>query len=327
MMSHSRRAGLTASAVVSAMIAVGGVATDAQNQPDQYRLVPNWAKLPDGATWAGTVDANVDAKGNLWLFHRGAPAMVLAFDRSGTLIKSFANDVFATTHGGHVDQDGNIWVTESAGKDGRGYQVFKFSPEGKPLMTLGTKGVARASEEAFTAPDDVVTNVKGEIFVMDGHSGPSARIVKFSKDGKFIKAIGKKGKGPGEFDGPHNIVIDAEGRLLVADRGNGRVEILDQEGGFIEQWISGKPAGLAIDRAGLVYIADQDEGIKIANMKDGKVSTLIPISAFPAAPAAGAAPYEKRGPEGVAVDAEGNVYGLIPGQTRGRVEKFEKVKK
>jgi DNA-binding beta-propeller fold protein YncE len=162
---------------------------------------------------------------------------------------------------------------------------------------------------------------------MDGHSGNFPRIVKFSKDGKFIKAFGKKGNGPAEFNGPHNIAIDGQGRLLVADRSNGRVEILDQEGGFIEQWISGKPAGLAVMRNGDVLIADQDEGIKIANAKNGKVSTLIPISAFPDAPAVGAKPYDKRGPEGVAVDAEGNVYGFIPGQLRGRVEKFERVKK
>src|SRR5205085_4635975 len=118
-----------------------------------------------------------------------------------------------------------------------GMQVIKFSPDGKVLLRLGTAGVAGTDDSHFNQPSDVVTAPNGDIFVADGHGNDSnARIVKFTKDGKFVKAWGKKGSGPGELDTPHGITIDSRGRLFVADRENSRIQIFDQDGSFIDQW-------------------------------------------------------------------------------------------
>src|SRR5262249_15810703 len=140
-------------------------------------------------------------------------APVLHFDLSGKLLNSFGAGLFVFPHGIFVDRGGNVWITDAEGKDGKGHQVIKFSPEGKIMLTLGKAGVAGEGPDTFNHPSDVVVAPNGDIFVADGHGGASnARIVKFSKDGKFIKIWGKKGSAPGEFDTPHAIAMDSRGR-------------------------------------------------------------------------------------------------------------------
>ena len=118
-------------------------------------------------------------------------------------------------HGLHVDRDGNVWVTDGLGKDGKGHQVFKFGPDGKVLMRLGKAGVAGDGPDEFNAPSAVLVAPNGDIFVADGHGGnTNARIVKFSQDGKFIKSWGKKGSSPGEFDTPHALAMDSQRAAL-----------------------------------------------------------------------------------------------------------------
>jgi hypothetical protein len=171
------------------------------SQPDPYRTIENWAKLPEGRPWGSTAGVAVDRKGNIWVAERcGANtcagsklAPILEFDPSGKLLTSFGEEMFVFPHGITADRDGNIWVTDGDGKDGKGHQVFKFSPAGKVLMTLGKAGVAGNSEDTFNKPSAVAIATNGDIFVADGHGGESnARIVKFSKDGKFIMTWGKK---------------------------------------------------------------------------------------------------------------------------------------
>jgi DNA-binding beta-propeller fold protein YncE len=119
------------------------------------------------------------------------------------------------------------------GKGGKGQQVFKFSPGGKILITLGEAGVAGAGPDTFNGPSGVVVAPNGDIFVADGHGGDTnARIVRFSKDRAFLKTWGKKGSGPGELDTPHSIAMDSKGRLFVADRVNNRIQIFGQDGRF-----------------------------------------------------------------------------------------------
>ena len=205
------------------------------------------------------------------------------FDASRKLVKSFGKGMFLQPHGLHVDPEGNIWVTDSgpfyeAGKtEGKGFQVFKFNRDGKLLMTLGKAGVGVAGPDTFVGPTDVVVNARGEIFVADGHTPrPGApdgdRIVKLSKDGKFIKAWGsKQGSGPGEVIGPHRLAIDSQGRLFVADRGNRRIQIFDQDGRFLDQWTQfGSPSGIWIDKHDTLYVAvpGQDGGIKIGERQN-----------------------------------------------------------
>jgi len=249
---------------------------------------------------------------------------VLKFDSAGNFLKSFGAGMFIYPHKILVDQEGNIWVADARGANERernknpgerakGHIVVKFSPDGKVLMTLGKPGVAGNPPEALTEPCSVVIAANGDIFVAEGHSGQwddakpdtVARISKFTKDGKFIKSFGKLGSGPGEYRTPHDLAMDSQGRLFVADRGNMRIQILDQEGIFIAEWRQfSRPSGLYI-RDDMIYVADSESngfpsashpgwkrGIRIGSLKDGTVLYRIPNVT-----------------EGVAVDARGNVYG------------------
>ncbi|MBI1872944.1 MAG: hypothetical protein HYS05_03525 [Acidobacteria bacterium] len=203
----------------------------------------------------------------------------------------------------------------------KGHQVFKFSPDGKLLMTLGKPGGA-ADPEYFYQPNDVLVAPNGDIFVSEGHGGANSRILKFSKDGTFIKSIGKKGTAPGEFDQPHALAMDSKGRLFVGDRGNNRVQVLDQDGQFIAQTTAfSRPSGIFIDKNETLYSADSESGsvnpnrpewrrgIRIGKLSDLKVTMFIPDPETKNAP-------DFRGTsaaEGVAVDQQGNIYGAEVG--------------
>jgi len=295
--------------------------------PNPYRTVESWFKLPDGRMWGSTSAVEVDRDGNLWVAERcGANSCagsnlpsILKFDASGKLLKSFGEGMFVFPHGIYVDPQGNIWVTDGQGKDGKGQQVFKFNPDGKVLMTLGKAGVAGDGLDTFNQPSDVIVAANGDIFVADGHGGnTNARVVKFSKDGKFIKTWGKKGSAPGDFDTPHALAFDSKGRLFVGDRANNRIQIFDQNGKFLDQWTQfSRPSGLYIDKNDVLYVADSESnttrhpgwkrGIRVGSAKDGTVQAFIPDPE----------PDQDRsatsGAEGVAADAQGVIYGAEVG--------------
>jgi sugar lactone lactonase YvrE len=266
----------------------------------------------DGSVWvAERCGANTCAGSNL--------APILRFDGSGKLLKSFGEGMFVFPHGIFVDHEGNVWITDAQGKDGKGHQVFKFSPDGKVLLTLGKAGVSGDGPDTFNQPSDVVVARNGDIFVADGHGGNSnARIVKFSKDGKFIKAWGKKGTGPGEFDTPHAIALDSKGRLFVGDRANNRIQIFDQDGKFIAEWKQfSRPSGIFIDKHDILYVADSESrnenhpgwkrGIRIGSAKNGTVTAFIPD------PEPDPDHKPTSAAEGVAADGSGAVYGAEVG--------------
>lgn len=319
-MLHISRAGLT--------FVVAVVAAVATSQPNPYRTVEGWAKMPEGRTWGATSAVEVHRDGrSLWVAERcGAntcagsslPA-VLEFDQSGRLKTRFAAGMFVFPHGIHVDGNGNVWVTDARGKDGKGHQVFKFSAEGKLLLSLGKAGVTGDGPDAFNQPSDVAVAAAGDVFVADGHDEDSnARIVKFSKDGKFIKTWGKRGSAAGEFDTPHGLAFDSRGRLFVADRGNNRLQIFDQEGRFLEEWKQfSRPSGIYIDKYDVLYVADSESnsktnpgwkrGIRIGSARDGKVTAFIPD------PERDPEKVVTSAAEGVAADARGNIYGAEVG--------------
>ena len=334
-MSHGVRVRLTLVVVIVAAIATSEATAYAQanveptnNLPNPYQTVENWAKMSEGRTWGSTSAVDIDPDGkSIWVAERcGANTcggsdlpVVLKFDPSGKLVASFGAGMFIFPHGIHVDRDGNVWVTDAQGKDGKGHQVFKFSPDGKVLLALGKPGIAAEGPDTFNQPSDVITAPNGDIFVADGHGRDSnARIVKFTKEGKFIKAWGKKGSAPGEFDTPHGLAMDSRGRLFVADRNNNRIQIFDQEGKFLEEWKQfSRLSGIYIDRNDILYGADSESnakrnpgwkrGIRIGSAKDGKVTAFIPDpNPDPDNSGTSAA-------EGVAADAQGNVYGAEVG--------------
>jgi hypothetical protein len=295
--------------------------------PNPYKADENWAKLPDGAKWGQVISVDIDHDGqSIWVFDRCGSntcdgsnvAPFHKFDASGHQLRSFGAGMFIFPHGMHVDRDGNVWVTDGRGKDGKGQQVTKFSPDGKVLMTLGKAGVAGDGPDAFNAPSDVLVAPNGDVFVADGHGGKTnARIVKFSPDGQFIKAWGKAGSGQGEFNVPHRLAMDSAGRLFVADRSNNRIQIFDQDGKLIAEWEQfGRPSGIFIDPNDMLYSADSESnnaqnlgvkrGIYIGNAKDGKVTAFIPD---PEPPKEGTGPGHGTFSEGVTVDRAGNVYG------------------
>jgi DNA-binding beta-propeller fold protein YncE len=216
----------------------------------------------------------VDGKGTVLIFRAFDPA-VLVFNRAGEFQKSWGEGV-AGAHSIDIDRDGFVWLS-----DRFNHQVFKYTMDGKLLMTLGKKRVAgdNSSTDLFNGPADVAIGRNGDIFVADGHI--NSRIVKFTKDGKFIKIIGgTKGSAPGQFNVPHAIAIDSRGRLLVSDQQreerNSRIQIFDRDGNFIEQWkiTPGWPTALAIGPDDTVYIGDIDANT-ISLWKDGKMLDVI----------------------------------------------------
>lgn len=328
---HASRVWPTFAGAMVAAVAMSGGRVDAQPanaQPNPYRTVEGWAKMPEGRTWGATSAVDVAPDGrSIWVGERcGANTcagsslpVILQFDEAGRLTTSFGAGMFIFPHGIHVDRDGNVWLTDSRGGEGKGHQVFKFSRDGKVLLTLGKAGVTGEGPDVFNQPSDVVVAANGDIFVADGHDTDSnARIVKLSKDGKFIKTWGKRGSAPGEFDCPHGLAFDSRGRLFVADRGNKRIQIFDQEGKFLDEWKQfSRPSGVYIDKNDVLYVADSESnsksnpgwkrGIRIGSAKDGKVTAFIPD------PEPDPEKVVTSAAEGVAADARGNIYGAEVG--------------
>ena len=304
-----------------------------------YRVIRDWAHI-DGRAWGGSNGVAIDVDGkSVWATDRCSPGTapgclgtkanpVHEFDESGKEIRSFGGDMFVWPHGIHVDRDGNVWVTDSRaadqdelkkfpGEQNKGSVVVKFSPEGKVLMTLGKPGVRGNPPDALTDPTFVTTDPKnGDVYVAESHTDvrdPNlvGRISVFDKNGKFLRTIGKTGTGAGEFRTPHALVFDSQGRLIVADRHNHRIQMLTKDGKFLREYDNfGRVSGLAIDKNDVIYTSDSEStekvhpgwlrGIRIGSLKDGKVTMFIPA-------------HKTDSPEGaqgeaIAVDPAGNVY-------------------
>jgi len=297
------------SALVAALVATGTIATAdiqaerTQSQESSYRLVEGWAELPSGVeAWGQTIGVELDADGNLWVFQRCFAencnggrenvAPMLKYDPSGRLLDSWGEGMFNWPHGFFIDADGYIWTTDARGVGDKGHQVMKFTQDGTLLMTLGTAGVAGDGEDTFDGPADVAVAPNGDIFVVDGHG--NNRVVKFNKDGEFIMSWGGAGTGPGQFNEPHCLAFDSQGRLFVGDRVNERIQVFDQNGRYLAEWTGIMASGMDITEDDIIYVADYQLrlGIVIANASDFSEIGFI----------------ENAMPEGVTVDRMGNVY-------------------
>lgn len=302
--------------------------TPRNDLPQPYRTTRDWGQLPAGVKWAAVTAIEPAPDGTLFVVHRCVnnscegrrEPPILVFDAQGRLLRSFGQGLLNFPHGGTVDPDGNLWMTDARGGNGIGHQAVKFSPDGRVLMTLGTKGVSGSGPAHFDQPTDVVVAPNGDLFVTDSHrDGKNNRVVHFTKDGRFVKEWGTKGAGPGQFSEPHTIAMDSRGRLFVGDRENNRIQIFDQSGRFLEEWRQfGRPSGIAITTDDTIYVADSEsggrdtgahelpgirKGIRIGSAKTGEVTAFIedmePLA------------VEHAGAEGVGVDAAGNVYGGV----------------
>lgn len=305
----------------------GGFAqtNSAASPANPYRLVDGWAHLPEGRIWGSISAIAVDSKGHIWAAERCGKNdcsdsdldPIMEFDANGKIIKSFGKGLYVWPHAINFDHEGNFWFTDYGCKNGKGNVAVKYSPEGKILMTLGKAGVEGDGPDLFSDVDAVVEAPDGDLFVADGHTigKGNARIMKFTKDGKFIKQWGEHGSGPGQFEIPHDIAIDSKGRLFVADRGNKRIQIFNQDGKFLEEWKQfGDPSGIYIDKNDVIYVSDSwsqsndpkvverynpgfDHGIRVGSAKTGKVTAYLPLPQPP-----------KNAPEGIAADKAGNLF-------------------
>lgn len=343
-------AAMGVSALWGSSVVAQQVPAPTNDAPNPYNTIEGWAKMPAGRTWGSTSAVEIDKDGkSIWVAERCSTNSclnsdldpILKFDNKGNLVTSFGKGMLIFPHGIHVDKSGNIWVTDGQDNLPRrargaapdaplpaapakvvGHQIYKFSPKGKLLLTLGKAGGAR-NDAFFYQPNDVLVAPNGDIFVVEGHASSdsaNARIMKFDKTGKLIQTLGsKKGTGAGQFDQPHALAMDSRGRLFVADRGNNRLNIYDQNLKLLDSWTQfSRISGLFIDKNDMLYAADSESGsvspphsdwkrgIRIGSAKDGKVIAFIP-DPEPKPPSTSSA-------EGVAVDRAGNIYGAEVGQ-------------
>ena len=289
-----RRSGSVA--ILVGIVALSLATLVGQEIPDApYTEVPNWGPEKVGDFNWEPAGVDTDAKGNVYYLRRSSPALFV-MDPSGKVLRSFGNDMFVWAHGLHVDRQNNIWATDctigpSAGSQsqlqlpdvkakasGKGHAVYKFSPKGKLLMTLGKIGQPGSGTDQFECPADVITGKDGTIYVTDGHEGdhPNGRIHMFTKDGKLIKIFGKKGNGPGEFASPHTLAWDSQGRLFVGDRSNGRIEIFDKDGNFLQETKAfGGPAGIAITSDDTMYVCCAKNQVYVGSAKTLQVTGIV----------------------------------------------------
>jgi NHL repeat len=326
-----------------------------------YRLVADWPTLPagmkgpNGRKWGEVIRVHVAPNGNIWVFHRcfhdqpngdatclnrgDANPPILEFNPAGRLLRSFGVGLFAHPHGFTVDHEGNIWATDTnddeailgiPARNARGARmgqtVLKLSPSGQVLMTIGTEGVGGTGPNMFDRPTGVSVASNGDIFVADGHApnqSNSARVVKYSRDGKFLKAWGRLGPEPGNFREPHDLFVGgSRGYVYVADRLNSRIQVFDQEGTFVAAWTQfGQPSSVHVDRRDNIYVGatyqdasrgqsvvgrtsgPNDRAIVIGNALTGELKYLIPDPAD-----LSKLTDTGTSASGIAVDDQGSIY-------------------
>jgi sugar lactone lactonase YvrE len=336
----------------------GGVVQPVNHLPNPYETERDWGTLPDGRAWGSVSALEVDRDGrHVWVAERcgtnscsGATVdPIVKLDPDGNVVARFGAGTFVWPHGMHVDRDGNVWVTDASGaSDGelerfpgeaaKGHAVYKFSPDGELLLTLGTPGQRGDGTGPLLAePNDVITAANGDIYVAEAHSGQNdteadsttvQRIARFGSDGSFVGSFGRFGTGPGEFRGPHALAFDSQGRLFIADRGNNRIQIFDPDGTFVEEWRQfGRISGLVITSDDVLYAIDSEssptrnpgwrKGLRVGSARTGEVWYYVPQ--HDAEVPSGGGGFGAMG-EGVTVDAAGNVYagevGSVTGMTR-----------
>jgi sugar lactone lactonase YvrE len=273
-------------------------------QPDPYVADEHFFKLPDGRHFGSTSSVAGDSKGHIWVAERcganncaGSPINpVVEFDAKGNAIKSFGAGLILFPHDLWIDSHDHLWIADGHvyADAKKGNDVIEFDENGKVLMTLGTPGASGNDSTTFNEPNAVLVTPQGTIFVADGHEagpGHNARVMKFDKNGHFIKQWGEHGIGGGQFEVAHTLAMDREGHLYVGDRWNNRIQEFDQDGKLLQIFTQfGRPSGIFIDRNDIMYSTDSESrspmgygyhpgwkrGIHIGSVKDGIVTAFIP---------------------------------------------------
>ena len=298
----------------------------------RYSVVHGWPAVPEGEVLGWVVSGvGVDSRGDVFVLHRAGRewpssgpidlrpiprATVLVFEGStGRLRTSWGADRFAMPHGLTVDGEDNVWITDVGLQ-----QVYKFSRDGRLLLTVGERGVAGTDGTHFDQPTKVAVTPDGSFYVSDGYR--NSRVVKFAPDGRYLFQWGSKGSGPGQFDVPHGISLDARGRVYVADRTNARVQVFDGDGHYVSEWKGGelgRPFDVALAADGTAFVADggdmrndpPDRSAVVVVGPDGSVAGRF--GTF------GVYDGQLYRAHDLAVSKDGSVY---VGDANGRVQKF-----
>lgn len=329
--------------------------TPINNLPNPYETQRNFGTLPDGRSWGSVSAVNVDIDGvHIWAGDRcGANSCALTpdidpmvkLDPNGNVVQSFGAGQILWPHGMDIDSEGNIWVVdarvananeirENPAAANLGSSVMKFSPNGELLMTIGTPGAVGDPPTHLTDPNDVLIAPNGTIYIGETHgaqfqdeAGPDSksRISMYSPDGTFIKSFGEFGYEDGQLRSPHSLAMDSQGRLFVADRGNVRIQIFDQDGGHLDTWYQfSRISGIFIDDNDMLYAIDSEsdpnynpgwrKGLRVGSARTGEVMYFVPEHVSERASGMGG--YGSMG-EGVTVDRNGVVYAGEVGPVQG----------
>ncbi|HZS49225.1 MAG TPA: peptidyl-alpha-hydroxyglycine alpha-amidating lyase family protein [Bryobacterales bacterium] len=291
-----------------------------------YKAVPDWPDLPAGWNFGEVASVAADSHGHVLVFHRG-PHPIMEFDSGGKFVRSWGDGMISTSpgpnnptyalvpprppcdscgaHSVRLDPDGNIWVVDDGG-----HVVIKMNPQGRVVMELGRRGVPGSGHANFNLPTDVAFAPNGDFYVTDGYG--NSRVVKFARDGRYLLEWGTRGSGPGEFLLPHAVVLDAQGRVYVADRESRRIEIFDSDGKFLRQWGNiGAFSGLAITGDQRIWAAGGGN-VVLLNLEGQILGKLAP---------SGKLPGQVDAAHGIAVTTGGDVY---VAELNWRVQKFVK---
>jgi peptidylamidoglycolate lyase len=295
-----------------------------------HEVVPGWPALPKDHALGLCAGVGVDSHNRVYVFHRcgrkwstpfpkepiAEPVVSIIDGTTGKLLSSWGAGLFNMPHGLTVDHENNVWLTDVGL-----HQVFKYTADGKLLLTLGTRGEPGNDQSHFKLPTDVAILPDGSFYVSDGYQ--NTRVVKFSADGRYEFEWGGKGDAPGQFILPHGIARDAQGRIFVCDRTNSRLQVFDPKGAYLGQWKGphiGRPYGVDVAPNGHVFIVDggdpslraTDRGKAVELDQDGRA--LDTFGSF------GKEPGQFQLGHDIAVGPDGAVY--VAEGTGARVQKF-----
>lgn len=297
-----------------------------------YAVDPKWPQRPQGVNWGAVPGIAVDDKDNVYVVTRAKPP-VQVYDSSGKYLRGWGDDLFGTNGSHHIeiDKQGNIWLADITN-----HVIMQCTPEGKLLKKLGTPGEAGVDDTHFNKPTDMAITPDGEVFISDGYG--NNRVVHYDRNGKFVKAWGKLGTGPGEFSIPHAIALDSQGRIYVADRNNARVQVFNKNGQFVEEWKNiVLPWGFWVTAQDEIWVTgsspmqwretDTNAGIPPKDqvfMKFATSGKLLELWTVPKGEDKKEVPGDLNWVHCLAVDSQGNIYaGDIQGQ---RAQKFVRQK-
>ena len=294
----------------------------------RYERVPIWPKLPKYWNLGTPSDGAVNSIGEVHILSRESDHPLTIWDSDGNFVSSWGEGSFSSVpHGIFIAPNNNVWIVD------RDFHIAtEYSPDGRPLNTLGVKLSPSPTWEGkfvrsrpFNMPANLAIAPSGDLFVADGYG--AHRVHRFSPEGELLLSWGMQGTGPGQFALVHNIWVDKNGRVFVADCENDRLQIFDEEGNFLEQWADNmaNPSGLCID-GDFVYVGHlSPEGELGPGIGSGAVSiwTLDGERVTGWKATEGVGKDSVVGPHDLFVDEGGNIYVC---EARGkRVSKFQKL--